>query len=143
MAAAKSGDKVKVHYTGKLEDGKVFDSSVGQDPLEFELGSGQVIAGFDEAVTGMEPGQSKEINIPPGKAYGVRQDALVIKVAKDKLPPGMIPAIGQKLSANHSGDNSKITFTVVEIEDDTLTLDANHVLAGKSLLFTIELIEIT
>ncbi|MGI9553883.1 MAG: FKBP-type peptidyl-prolyl cis-trans isomerase [Thermodesulfobacteriota bacterium] len=143
MAAAKSGSRVKVHYTGKLEDGTVFDTSVGQDPLEFELGKGQVISGFDDAVTGMETGQSKDVNITPDKAYGDRRDELIIKVEKDKLPDGMEPQIGQILSANHSGNNSKIDFTVVEIGEKTLTLDANHALAGKNLVFTIELLEIS
>ena len=142
MAAAQSGDKVKVHYTGKFEDGTVFDSSVGQSPLEFELGKGQVISGFDEAVIGMETGQSKEVKIPPEKAYGERRDELIIKVDKDKLPAGMEPKIGQTLSANHSGDDSKIEFRVIEIEETTLTLDANHALAGMELVFTIELLEI-
>ncbi|MGI9534450.1 MAG: FKBP-type peptidyl-prolyl cis-trans isomerase [Thermodesulfobacteriota bacterium] len=143
MAAAQSGDRVKVHYTGKFEDGTVFDSSVGQGPLEFELGKQQVIQGFDDAVTGMEPGQSKEVKISPDKAYGKRREELIIKVEKDNLPAGMEPEIGQKLSANHSADNSKIDFTVVEIKENTLTLDANHVLAGKNLVFIIELVEIS
>lgn len=142
MAEAKSGDKVRVHYTGKFEDGNVFDTSVGKEPLEFELGKGQVIPGFDDAVTGMEPGQSKEVNISPDKAYGEHQQELVINVAKEKLPPGMIPQIGQKLTANHSGNNTKITFTVVEIGEEALTLDANHALTGRNLVFDIELLEI-
>jgi len=143
MAIAKRGSKVKVHYTGEFEDGTVFDSAEGQNLLEFKLGEGQVIEGFDEAVTGMEQGESKIVSIPPDKAYGDYKNELIIKVGKDKLPPGMEPKIGQKLSANHSANNTKIKFTVVEIEENTLTLDANHVLAGKKLIFTIELVEIS
>ena len=143
MAGAQSGDKVKVHYTGKLDDGTVFDSSAGQDPLEFELGRGQAISGFDDAVMGMEPGQTKEVSISPDKAYGEHRKELIIKVDKTKLPAGMEIKIGQRLSANHSASDLKINFTVVEIEGNTLTLDANHHLAGKNLVFIIELLEIT
>lgn len=143
MAKAKSGDRVTVHYTGKFEDGKIFDTSQDGQPLPFELGSGNVIQGFDEAVIGMEPGESKTVTIPPDKAYGEYQKELVIKIDRSKLPPDSDPQIGQKLSANHSGNNSKINFTIVEIEDDVLTLDANHVLAGRNLVFEIELVEIS
>lgn len=143
MAKAKSGDRVTVHYTGKFEDGKIFDTSQDGQPLPFELGSGNVIQGFDEAVIGMEPGESKTVTIPPDKAYGEYQKELVIKIDRSKLPPDSDPQIGQKLSANHCGNNSKINFTIVEIEDDVLTLDANHVLAGRNLVFEIELVEIS
>lgn len=143
MAKAKLGNKVTVHYTGKFDDGKVFDTSLDGQPLSFELGKGHVIQGFDDAVIGMEPGENKTVNIAADKAYGDYQKELVIKVEKSKLPPGMEPRIGKKLSANHSGNNSKITFTIVEIADDMLTLDANHVLSGRNLVFTIELVEIS
>ena len=143
MAKAKKGDKVTVHYNGKFEDGKLFDTSKDGQPMTFELGSGHVIAGFDEAVTGMKPGESKTVNIPPEKAYGDYNKDLVIKVEKDKLPPGSDPQIGQKLTANHSGNNTKITFTIVEIDEGILTLDANHVLAGRNLVFDVELVEIS
>ncbi len=143
MAKAKKGDKVTVHYTGKFEDGKLFDTSKDGEPMTFELGSGHVIAGFDEAVTGMKKGDIKTVNIPPDKAYGDYKQDLVIKVEKDKLPPGSDPQIGQKLTANHSGNNTKITFTIVEIDEGILTLDANHVLAGRNLVFDVELVEIS
>ena len=141
MAKAKKGDKVTIHYTGKFEDGKIFDTSIDGEPLTFELGTGYVIEGFDEAVIGMEKGEKKTVNIPPDKAYGEYQKELVIKVEQDKLPPGSDPQIGQKLSANHSGNDTKITFTIVEIDEGVLTLDANHVLAGRNLVFEIELVD--
>ncbi len=143
MAKAKNGNKVKVHYTGKFEDGKVFDTSLDGQPLSFELGNGHVIQGFNDAVVGMEPGESKTVTISPDKAYGDYKKELVIKVEKSKLPPDADPQIGQKLSANHSGNDTKINFTIVEIEDDVLTLDANHVLSGRNLVFDIELVEVS
>ncbi len=143
MAKAKKGDNVTVHYTGKFEDGKVFDTSLDGHPLSFELGSGNIIQGVDDAVEGMEPGESKTVIIPPDKAYGEYQKELVIKMDVSKLPPDADPQIGQKLSANHTGNNSKITFTIVDIEENILTLDANHVLAGRNLTFDIELVKIS
>lgn len=143
MAKAKNGNKVTVHYTGKFEDGKVFDTSLDGQPLSFELGNGHVIQGFNDAVVGMEPGESKTVTISPDKAYGDYKKELVIKVEKSKLPPDADPQIGQKLSANHSGNDTKINFTIVEIEDDVLTLDANHVLSGRNLVFDIELVEVS
>jgi len=143
MAKAKNGDKVTVHYTGKFEDGKVFDTSLDGQPLSFELGNGHVIQGFNDAVVSMEPGESKTVTISPDKAYGDYKKELVIKVEKSKLPPDTDPQIGQKLSANHSGNDTKINFTIVEIEDDVLTLDANHVLSGRNLVFDIELVEVS
>ena len=143
MAKAKNGDKVTVHYTGKFEDGKVFDTSLDGQPLSFELGNGHVIQGFNDAVVGMEPGESKTVTISPDKAYGDYKKELVIKVEKSKLLADADPQIGQKLSANHSGNDTKINFTIVEIEDDVLTLDANHVLSGRNLVFDIELVEVS
>jgi len=143
MAKAKNGDKVTVHYTGKFEDGIVFDTSLDGQPLSFELGNGHVIQGFNDEVVGMEPGESKTVTISPDKAYGDYKKELVIKIEKNKLPPDADPQIGQKLSANHSGNDTKINFTIVEIEDDVLTLDANHVLSGRSLVFDIELVDVS
>lgn len=143
MAKAKNGDKVTVHYTGKFEDGKVFDTSLDGQPLSFELGNGHVIQGFNDAVVGMEPGESNTVTISPDKAYGDYKKELVIKIEKSKLPPDADPQIGQKLSANHSGNDTKINFTIVEIEDDVLTLDANHVLSGRNLVFDIELVDVS
>ncbi len=143
MAKAKNGDKVTVHYTGKFEDGIVFDTSLDGQPLSFELGNSHVIQGFNDAVVGMEPGESNTVTISPDKAYGDYKKELVIKIEKSKLPPDADPQIGQKLSANHSGNDTKINFTIVEIEDDVLTLDANHVLSGRNLVFDIELVEVS
>ena len=117
MARAKKGDKVTIQYTGKFEDGKIFDTTKDIEPLSFELGSGYVIEGFDEAVIGMEPGESKTVTIPPEKAYGEYRKELVIKVDRNKLPPDADPQIGQKISANHSEGKSKISFTIVEVEE--------------------------
>ena len=143
MAKAKKGDKVKIQYTGKFEDGKIFDTTKDIEPLSFELGSGYVIEGFDDAVIGMEPGESKTVTIPPAKAYGEYNKELVIKVRRSNLPHGSDPQIGQKISANHSKGKTKINFTVVDVEDDLITLDANHVLSGRNLVFDIKLVEIS
>ncbi|WP_417914344.1 FKBP-type peptidyl-prolyl cis-trans isomerase [Candidatus Electronema sp. JM] len=142
MAAAKKGDCVKVHYTGTLEDGSTFDSSRGVEPLEFTLGSGQVIAGFDEAVTGMEPGERKNVMIAAGKAYGERHDEMVINVPRSQFPAHIVPEIGQQiqLSGPH---NQPILVRVVGMDAETVQLDANPPLAGRDLSFDLELISIT
>ena len=140
MAEAKSGDTVRVHYTGTLDDGSVFDSSKGRDPLEFILGIGQVIPGFDKAVSGMSPGDSKKVKIEAENAYGPRDDTLVRQVERSALPPGNVEVGTQLQAENPEGD--VIILTVVELTDDSVTLDANHPLAGENLTFEIELVEI-
>ena len=141
MTVAKSGDSVKVHYTGTLEDGTQFDSSAGVDPLEFTLGGGQVIAGFDEAVTGMEPGEKKSVTIPAVKAYGQRNEEMVIKAPRDEVPADITPEIGQRLQL--AGPNGQpIMVEVIEVTDEHIKLDANPPLAGKDLTFALELVEI-
>ncbi|GAB4351874.1 MAG: peptidylprolyl isomerase [Gammaproteobacteria bacterium] len=140
MAQATSGDTVRVHYTGRLDDGTVFDSSQGRDPLEFTLGSGQVIPGFDEAVTGMEVGESSTITIDPENAYGPRHEEMVQKVARSDIPAEIDLTVGMQLQA--SGPGGEMVVTVVELSDETVTLDANHPLAGKALTFDLELVEI-
>ncbi len=141
MSAAKTGDNVKIHYTGTLDDGTVFDSSRERAPLEFTLGSGSVIAGFDEAVTGMEVGENKSISIPPEKAYGERSDQNVMEINRDLLPPDVTPEVGMRLQA--AGKNGDVAVVqVAEVKDDTLTIDANHQLAGETLNFDLELVEI-
>ena len=140
MTATKKGDNVKVHYTGKLADGTVFDSSKGGEPLAFALGSGQVIQGFEEGVVGMQVGESKVLNIPVDKAYGQRNDDLVIQAPLEQVPPDLKPELGMRLEMG--GANGEILRVVVtEITDTHITLDANPPLAGKDLTFEVELVE--
>jgi peptidylprolyl isomerase len=141
MSQAKSGNTVKIHYTGTLEDGTEFDSSAGREPLEFALGSGQVIAGFDNAVDGMTVGDSKTVTIPPGEAYGERHDQLVQEVPKSALPEEMKPEIGMQLQSQ-SPDGQVMNLVVTAVADETITVDANHPLAGQALTFAIKLVEV-
>jgi peptidylprolyl isomerase len=141
MAAAKKGDTVAVHYTGTLGDGTVFDSSRERDPLEFTLGSGQVIPGFDSAVEGLSEGESVKTTIDCDNAYGKRNDELVIQTAREQIPADIDLEVGRRLQAR-SQDGQVTRVTVTEVTDNTVTLDANHPLAGKDLTFEIELVEI-
>jgi len=141
MTAAKNGDSVKIHYTGTLDDGTTFDSSVGHDPLEFTLGSDQVIVGFDEAVTGMQPGDKKNVTIPADKAYGQRNEEMVITAPRDQVPPEINPELGQQLQME-GPDQQMLIVQVTEITDEHVVLDANPPLAGKDLIFDIELVSI-
>lgn len=141
MTQAKSGDTVRIHYTGTLEDGTQFDSSDGRDPLEFALGGGQVIPGFDSAVDGMTVGDSKSVTIEPDQAYGQRHEQLVQEVPKSALPEEMEPATGMQLQSQ-SPDGQVMNLVVTEVREDSITVDANHPLAGQALTFAIELVEI-
>ncbi|HID19321.1 MAG TPA: peptidylprolyl isomerase [Methanophagales archaeon] len=141
MAQAKIGDTIRVHYTGKFEDGMVFDTSTDGDPLEFTIGNGQVIPGFEEAVVGMSPGESKTTNIPVEKAYGPHREDQVQVVDRKKLPADLKPEIGQQLEGRQP-DGEIIVATVTDVTKSSVTLDANHPLAGKPLIFEIQLIEI-
>ncbi len=141
MSQAKSGDTVKIHYTGTLDDGTEFDSSAGRDPLEFSLGSGQVIAGFDSAVDGMSVGDSKTVTIPPGEAYGERHEQMVQEVPRSSLPEDMKPEVGMQLQSQSPGGQT-MSFVIAEVADESITVDANHPLAGQALTFAIELVEI-
>ena len=141
MAQAKSGDKVRIHYTGKLDDGTVFDSSREREPLEFTVGSGMVIPGFDNAVEGMEVGESKNVKIAPAEAYGERSDENIIEIERNMLPPEIDPEVGMKLQASNK-DGGATIVTVTEVGDEKLKIDANHQLAGENLNFDIELMEI-
>ncbi len=141
MAKSKKGDVVKVHYTGKLSDGTIFDSSKDRDPLSFNLGKNEVITGFENAVMGMEEGESKAITIPSDEAYGDYKKNLVIPVGRDKIPSDINPEVGMQLESVQP-DGKRIPVTVTEVEDDQVTLDANHPLAGQDLHFDIELVEI-
>lgn len=141
MSQAKSGDTVRIHYTGKLDDGTQFDSSAGRDPLEFALGGGQVIPGFDAAVEGMAVGDSKSVSIEPGDAYGERHEQLVQDVPRSALPEEMEASVGMQLQGQ-SPDGQVSHFLVTAVTEETITVDANHPLAGYRLNFDIELVEI-
>jgi FKBP-type peptidyl-prolyl cis-trans isomerase 2 len=141
MQQVKSGDTVKVHYHGKLTDGTTFDTSEGREPLEFEVGSGSVIAGFDSGVTGMQVGEKKTINIPVDEAYGQKQEDLYMEFPIDRFPADVKPEPGMQLNmSNGSGQNFPVVIS--EVNDDTVILDANHPLAGEDLTFDLELVEI-
>lgn len=141
MSQVKEGDQVKVHYTGKLTDGTVFDSSENREPLAFTVGAGQMIPGFDKAIPGMAVGDTKTIEVVSAEAYGDRRDDLIVTVPSDKLPEDMNPTVGDKLQINQE-DGRAIPVTVTEVKDDSIILDANHDLAGKDLVFDVELVEI-
>ncbi|MEE4137311.1 MAG: peptidylprolyl isomerase [Desulforhopalus sp.] len=141
MSAVKRGDNVKVHYTGTLSDGTVFDSSAGLEPLSFAVGSGQVIPGFDEAVVGMQVGESKTVHIPVEKAYGYRNEELVLQAPVEQIPPDLNPEVGMRLEMG--GTNGEILRVMVtDLTESHITLDANPPLAGEDLHFAIELVEL-
>jgi FKBP-type peptidyl-prolyl cis-trans isomerase 2 len=141
MAEAKSGDTVRVKFTGTLEDGTKFDTTDGRDPMEFILGAGQVIAGFDEAVVGMALGEVKKIVLSPEQAYGMHDPEIVDTVPRKSIPAEIKLAEGLVLEATGK-DGEKFGFTVVDFDEEMVTLDANHPLAGEALNFDIELVEI-
>jgi len=141
MAQAKTGDTVKVHYTGKLDNGTVFDSSVDREPLEFTIGEGQLIADFEQAVIDMNPGESKTIKIAYDNAYGPHREEMLMVVDRSQFPEGLEPKIDQKLQVRDP-DGGDSVVTVVDVTDANVTLDANHPLAGKDLTFEIQLTEI-
>lgn len=142
MTKAAQGNTVKIHYKGTLTDGTVFDSSEGREPLEFKIGSGQVIPGFEEAVHGMEPGEKKQVNIPSDKAYGPRNEQLVITIPKNQVPEDLKPEVNQRLQMGGPG-GQVVYVTVTGITDQEITVDANPPLAGEDLIFDIELVEIS
>jgi FKBP-type peptidyl-prolyl cis-trans isomerase 2 len=140
-AQAKNDDTVQVDYTGKLGDGTVFDTSVGREPLEFTLGAGQMIPGFEKAVLGMKVGEKKTVTIPADEAYGPRRDEQIVELPREKLPSGLTPEVGQQLVMRQA-DGREIVVVITEVSDETVTIDANHPLAGKDLTFEIELSKI-
>ena len=140
MKQAKNGDSVRVHYTGKLEDGTEFDSSREKDPIEFEVGSGGLIPGFEKGVVGMQVGDKKTITLQPEEAYGERNHGLVIEIDKENFPPDITPEVGMPLQVKQSDDNI-INVMITDITEGTVTIDANHPLAGKPLVFDIELVD--
>ncbi|EGV31789.1 peptidylprolyl isomerase FKBP-type [Thiorhodococcus drewsii AZ1] len=142
MSQAQNGNTVKIHYTGTLDDGTVFDSSNGREPLEFTLGSGGVIPGFESAVTGMSVGETKTVTIPPEQAYGQYQEEMTQQVPRSAIPPEIELQVGIILSAE-APDGSQVSFVVKAFDDEEVTIDGNHPLAGRDLTFALELIEIS
>ena len=140
MPEAKRGDTVRVHYTGTLDDGTVFDSSREREPLEFNLGTGQVIPGFDTALTGMKPGESKKVTIPAAEAYGPYRSELVLVVDRSEFPSDVEPGVGDQFQLSQDGNSFVVNVT--DVTDQNVTLDANHPLAGEDLTFELELVEI-
>ncbi len=143
MSKVKDGDTVKVHYTGTLtEEGTVFDSSEDREPLEFTLGNGKLIPGFEQAVVGMEEGDETTVEIESGDAYGQRREDLELEVAKSDLPDNIDPQVGMQLQMQQQENGQAIPVQITAVEDEFVKLDANHPLAGKDLTFDIELVEI-
>lgn len=141
MKQAKHGDTVKVHYTGKLEDGNVFDTSTNRPPLQFTIGDGQIIPGFEQAVIGMNPGESKTTNVSMDEAYGPHRKENLLEVNREHFPAHVEPKVGQQLQIPQQNGRRSIV-TVANVSESSIILDANHPLAGKNLTFQIELIEI-
>lgn len=141
MQSVKEGDVVKVHYTGKLVNGEQFDSSIGREPLEFTVGAGQMIRGFDAAMPGMNLGEKKTINIAPEDAYGPRIQEAIIEFPKENVPADMMLEPGMPLTLS-SQEGQPVPVIVVEVKEEVIILDANHFLAGQELVFDIELVEI-
>lgn len=140
MAQAQNGDTVRVHYTGTLDDGTVFDSSKGREPIEFQVGSGQVIAGFEEAVSGMDVGEAKKVTIPAAQAYGERREELMLQVQRSQFPADVEPAVGQQFQMSQGEQN--FVVNVADVDGERITLDANHPLAGRDLTFELELVDV-
>lgn len=141
MAEAKAGDTVRVHYKGTLDDGKVFDSSEERDPLEFTLGEGRLIPGFEQAVTGMSVEETKTVTVPAAEAYGERSPEQVMEVPRSQMPEGLDPDVGDRLRVGRDPNRAQIV-TVTNVSDESVTLDANHPLAGRDLTFEITLVAI-
>ena len=137
----KSGDVVRVHYTGTLEDGSQFDSSVGRAPLEFTVGAGQMIAGFDAGVVGMAVGEKKTILIDPDHGYGQKDPTAIIEFPSSNIPEGMAVEVGMKLNLQNQY-GQPVPVVVMEVKEDVIIMDANHFLAGKDLTFDVEIVEI-
>jgi FKBP-type peptidyl-prolyl cis-trans isomerase 2 len=142
MQQVKNGDTIQVHYHGKLTSGETFDSSEGKAPLEFEVGSGMVIPGFDNGVLEMTVGQKKTIHIPFMEAYGPKQPEMIVEFPKTQFPADLNPEIGMALTMNN-GQGQQFQVTVVEVKEEVVVLDANHSLAGQDLTFDLELVGIT
>lgn len=141
MSIASKGNTVKVHYKGSLKDGTIFDSSENREPLEFVLGDGRMIKGFDAAVHGMSVGEDKQVKIPSNEAYGEKREDMMLDVPLDQVPPEIKPEVGMDLSIqNQAGQPTPVK--VVHVDENKITLDANHPLAGEDLIFDIKLVEV-
>lgn len=141
MTQAKYGDTVIVHYTGKLEDGTIFDTSLNREPLQFTIGDGRIIPSFEQAVVGMSPGESKTIKIPAEKAYGPHHKEMVAVVDRDQFPQDAELKVGQRFKISRT-DGQTTSVMVTDVSESNVTLDANHPLAGKELTFDIQLVDI-
>ena len=141
MQQAKSGDTVKVHYSGRLIDGTTFDSSSGREPLEFKVGNGDVIKGFDDGVTGMSVGEKKTVHIPADEAYGQKDENRIVDFPRTNFPADMEPEVGMQLNMTN-GAGQVIPVVIVDVNEENVILDANHPLAGEDLIFDIELVDI-
>ena len=141
MSEAKTGDTVRIHYTGTLTDGSEFDSSAGRDPLEFTIGAGQIIPGLDREVAGMAVGDTKTVTIAADEAYGQRNQEAVQEVPRSAVPESIDLVVGKRLQAT-TADGGQMVVTIAAISDETITMDANHPLAGEDLVFEVELVEI-
>lgn len=141
MQQAKDGDKVKVHYHGRLRNGETFDSSEGREPLEFTVGAGQMIKGFDEGVKGMQVGDKKTVEIGADDAYGQKEAGNLIEFPKDQFPPDMKAEVGMQLMLSND-QGQQFPVIVAEVKEETVVLDANHSLAGQDLIFDIEMMDI-
>jgi FKBP-type peptidyl-prolyl cis-trans isomerase 2 len=141
MAGARRGDKVKVHYTGTLDDGNIFDTTNDREPLQFTIGDNEIIPGFEQAIIGMNPGDTKVTKVSANRAYGPYRKDLVIDVEKVKIVDNIDPEVGQKLQINQP-DGQKFVVIVTDVSESTVTMDANHPLAGKDLSFDILLVDI-
>ena len=141
MKEARVGDLVSVHYTGKLVSGEVFDSSRNRDPLEFKLGNRELITGFEAGVVGMKPGESKSLTLLPAEAFGDRREDLVVELPKDEFPQHIDPSVGLQLKLTNAG-GTDLTVVITDVGNESVTLDGNHPMAGKTVVFDIELLEI-
>jgi peptidylprolyl isomerase len=141
MAQAKEGDTVKVHYTVKLGDGMVIGSTTNHEPLQFTIGEDQILPGFEEAVLGMNPGESKTIEVPADQAFGPHLDEMVVAIERTRLPEDFNPKIGEQVQFRQM-DNQIATVLVTDVSESTITIDANHPLAGKDLTFDIQFLEV-
>lgn len=141
MKQAKEGDRVKIHYTGRLEDGTVFDSSEGRPPLDFKIGEKKLMPGIENGVVGMEIDSELTVEIPYKEAFGERRDELIVEVERSNFPEDLNPEVGQQLQLKQS-DGNAIIMTVLDLKKDTVTLDGNHPLAGENLIFDLKLVEI-